>query len=65
MNQKNILKIDKLDVEFSKESTFLDLIFRKTKKTVKAVEDLSLEIQEGEIIGLVGESGSGKSSLIK
>ena len=65
MKQKNILKIEKLNVEFSKESTFLDLIFRKTKKTVKAVENLSLEIQEGEIIGLVGESGSGKSSLIK
>ena len=65
MKQKKILKIEKLNVEFSKESTFLDLIFRKTKKTVKAVENLSLEIQEGEIIGLVGESGSGKSSLIK
>ena len=65
MNQKKILKINNLNVEFAKESTLIDFIFRKSKKTVKAVEDLNLEIGKGEIIGLVGESGSGKSSLIK
>ncbi|ARK21303.1 ABC transporter ATP-binding protein [Sporosarcina sp. P26b] len=33
------------------------------KKTVKAVDDISLFIRKGETLGLVGESGSGKSSL--
>jgi ABC-type glutathione transport system ATPase component len=32
---------------------------------VKAVNDVSFEIQQGEIFGLVGESGSGKSTLFR
>ncbi|RUT31260.1 ABC transporter ATP-binding protein [Arsenicitalea aurantiaca] len=35
----------------------------RSRETVKAVEDFSLDIKRGEVIGLVGESGSGKTTM--
>ena len=46
----NILQIKNLITEFSSRNG-----------TVKAVDDVSFSVQEGEIVGVVGESGSGKS----
>lgn len=39
----------------------LEVKFRVDKKTIKPIERVSFEMNEGEVLGMVGETGSGKS----
>lgn len=50
MHVKELLKIENLRLYFDTE-----------EGTVKALEDVNLTVNEGEIVGIVGETGSGKS----
>lgn len=43
----------------------LSVTFTGGKKPVKAVSDVSLELQRGEVLALIGESGSGKSVTMR
>ncbi|MFP4661430.1 MAG: ABC transporter ATP-binding protein [Halanaerobiales bacterium] len=56
--EKKLLEVNNLKKYFPVKAG----VFRKTVAHVKAVDDVSFHINEGEALGLVGESGCGKST---
>lgn len=56
---KPILQVKNLQTWFPSQKNF----FGKTTGYVKAVDDVSFDVYEGETLGLVGESGCGKTTL--
>ena len=54
MKKKNVLIAKNVDKIYSKN----------TSNAVKALDNLNLEVKEGEIFGLLGPNGAGKSSFI-
>ncbi|MHC8514296.1 oligopeptide/dipeptide ABC transporter ATP-binding protein [Sporosarcina sp. ITBMC105] len=64
MVQKNpYVKIDKISMWYPQKSKTLTQMFKGEKSWVKAVDNISLELAKGEILGVIGESGCGKSTL--
>ncbi|MCR4885019.1 MAG: ATP-binding cassette domain-containing protein [Clostridiales bacterium] len=59
-NTKKLLSITNLKKYFPVAKSS---IFQKNKLYVRANEDITIDIYEGETLGVVGESGCGKSTL--
>lgn len=62
---KATLEVRNLHVTFPADPSLFGGLRGEVSKSVNAVDDLTLEIQSGETLGLVGESGSGKTTAAR
>ena len=64
---KALLSLDKIGVRYDTPSLFQRLFDKQRAEQVGfwGAKDVSLEVRQGELLGIVGESGSGKSTIAK
>ena len=60
-----LLRVDDLDVHFGGNAGILDRLFGEDNDVVRAVDGVTLDIGENDVVALVGESGCGKTTLGK
>lgn len=63
-SKETILQINNLNKYYPVSTGLLSSLLGKDKY-IKAVDDVSITLDEQEVLGIIGESGSGKSTLVE
>lgn len=73
MTNNPVFELKNVEVEFYRHSLIQrslreavgSLLIGKRRKTLKALNSISLNIDEGEHVGVIGKNGAGKSTLLR
>ncbi len=57
-----MIRVEKLKKYFPVQKSSIEVLLSKKREFIRAVDDVSFEIKEGEVLSLVGESGCGKTT---
>lgn len=64
-NADTLIEVDNVSKWFDMSQGVVDRLLGREPTPVRAVDDVSLNINEGDIMGIAGESGCGKTTLGK
>jgi len=62
---QEVLALDQVEVHYPLRRSLPAVLRGETQQVVRAVDGISIKVDQGQTLGLVGESGSGKTTLAR